>query len=334
MASENHRLLDNTPVDAIRPKVGLSSCLAGERVRFDSGHKKHSYITDTLGKFFDYHLFCPEVSIGLGIPREPIRLIATKSPDEFRCVGVKNPEKDVTDALQQIARDQFDWVQHLSGYIVKKDSPSCGMERVKVFHGKGKNQMPMKEGIGLYTQQILKAFPQLPVEEEGRLGDPILRENFIERVYVYARWKALEATGLTPHKLIDFHTKHKFTLLSHDQKSYRTLGRLVSGVNKDTVNEVAKAYIEALMASLRIRATKGNHINVLQHLLGFVSDKLTKDEKAELLELFDSYRKGEVPRIVPLTLINHFFRKYPNDYIAHCYYLKPYPGEMRLLNFT
>ncbi|MCY4043931.1 MAG: DUF523 and DUF1722 domain-containing protein [Cellvibrionales bacterium] len=326
----------NTEIN--KPVLGLSSCLSGERVRFDGGHKRHSYITDTLGQFFEFHLFCPEVAIGLGIPRPPIRLVSVKSPTsndtKIRCVGVKDPDQDVTEELQAIAEKQFHWVKHLNGYIVKKDSPSCGMERVKVFHGQGKTAMPEKTGTGLFTASIMKRFPLLPVEEEGRLGDPVLRENFIERVYMHFRWQTMINEGITAHKLLDFHSRHKFNLLSHNQRVYRQLGRFISGVTNATVDTIAHEYIHTFMAAMKKNASRGSHVNVMQHLAGFLKNDLEAIEKDELNRLFSAYLKGDIPRIAPITLLNHFFIKYPNDYVSHSYYLTPYPDEMRLLNAT
>jgi uncharacterized protein YbgA (DUF1722 family)/uncharacterized protein YbbK (DUF523 family) len=320
------------------PQLGLSSCLAGERVRYNGDHSNHSYINNTLGKFFTFHHFCPEVAIGLGVPREPIRLVSIKSPEtdqkQIHCVGVKDPTNDVTDRLNNIAKQQFYWVNDLHGYITKKDSPSCGMERVKVFQGTAKGAMPEKKGSGLYISAIMKQFPLLPVEEEGRLGDPVLRENFIERVYIYYRWKNLVKSGITAHKLLDFHSRHKFNLLSHDQEIYRELGRFISGVTDDSVQKIADEYINTLMMAMRKKATRGNHVNVMQHLTGFLKNSLEPFEKEELTQLFTTYSQGDIPRIVPLTLLNHFFRKYPNAYINESYYLTPYPDEMRILNAT
>jgi uncharacterized protein YbgA (DUF1722 family) len=194
--------------------------------------------------------------------------------------------------------------------------------------------MPEKKGSGLYISAIMKQFPLLPVEEEGRLGDPVLRENFIERVYIYYRWKNLVKSGITAHKLLDFHSRHKFNLLSHDQEIYRELGRFISGVTDDSVQKIADEYINTLMMAMRKKATRGNHVNVMQHLTGFLKNSLEPFEKEELTQLFTTYSQGDIPRIVPLTLLNHFFRKYPNAYINESYYLTPYPDEMRILNAT
>ncbi|CAA0103978.1 Uncharacterised protein [BD1-7 clade bacterium] len=311
-----------------KPRIGISSCLLGERVRFDGGHKQHSYIDRTLGQFFDFTPFCPEVEIGLGIPRQPIRLIVTDVEDQWRCVGTKDPTLDVTEKLQSTAEEQGQWIQALSGYIVKKDSPSCGMERVKVYNDK----MPGKQGIGLYTQRIMKNFPLLPVEEEGRMGDPGLRENFIQRVYLYHEWRGMCETGLKAADLIDFHSRYKFSVLSHSQPVYRELGKLVAGVTKDTVDGVSAKYIEMLMPAMKKVATRANHVNVLQHIQGYLKNQLDKGDKQELVELIGLYHRGEVPLIVPVTLLNHLFRKHPHDYIEQSTYMQPYPAEMRLLN--
>ena len=310
------------------PKVGISSCLLGNRVRFDGGHKLHSYIDRTLGDFFDFTSFCPEVEIGLGIPRQPIRLIATDTENAFRVIGTRDETLEVTDQLKQVAEEQSPWVIGLAGYIVKKDSPSCGMERVKVY----KKDMPERNGSGLYTQRLMQMFPYMPVEEEGRLGDAVLRENFIQRVFLYHEWQQLRSKGIEASDLIQFHSRYKFSLLSHSQADYRQMGKLVAGVTKETVESVADEYIACLMPAMKRVASRSNHVNVLQHIQGYLKNQLDKDDKEELCEVIGLYRSGLVPLIVPVTLLNHLFRKFPNAYIEQSLYLTPYPSQMRLLN--
>jgi uncharacterized protein YbbK (DUF523 family) len=222
--------------------IGISSCLLGERVRFDSGHKNHSYITKTLSEYFDFRPFCPEVAIGLGIPREPIRLVRDQADAPVRCVGTKNTAMDVTEALQATAHEQFNWVAGLDGYIFKKDSPSCGMERVKVY----KQAMPERTGVGIYAAEILQAFPHLPVEEEGRLGDAGLRENFIKRVFLYRRWRQLVASRPVSSDLVRFHARHKLIYMSHSQDKTRKLGRLVAAIDNMPIEAFCQQYIDAV----------------------------------------------------------------------------------------
>lgn len=304
--------------------IGISSCLLGQPVRFDGSHKHDSYITGTLGEYFEFHPFCPEVEIGLGVPRPTIHLV--KFDKEIRCVGVKDPELDVTDRLRNRAVQLKECHADLCGYILKKDSPSCGMERVKVYAG---NQ-PRREGVGIYAGEMMRHNPLLPVEEEGRLGDPGLRENFIQRVYVLYRWKRLLAEGITIKSLTQFHARHKLIIMSH--ADYRELGQMLADVSKDTLKEVADHYIVKLMATLKKVVSRSNHVNVLQHIQGYLRKELTADDKAELVELIERYRRGEVPLIVPLTLIKHHFRKAPDPYIEESYYMSPYPQELQLIN--
>jgi len=303
--------------------VGISSCLLGEKVRFDGGHKRDSYIVGTLANYFEFRPFCPEVAIGLGIPRPTIRLV--KVEKNVRCLGVKEPI-DVTEQLQQYAEQLKDQHQDLCGYILKKDSPSCGMERVKVFH----NQQPVREGVGIYTETMKRNNPLLPMEEEGRLGDPGLRENFIQRVYVLFRWKKMLSEGLSAQQLTNFHARHKLIIMSH--ADYRDLGQLLASLNKDNLTAVAQEYIQQLMDTLKIVPSRKHHVNVLQHIQGYLKKELTKEDKAELSEIIERYRQGEVPLIVPLTLLKHHFRKTPDPYIENSYYLSPYPQELKLIN--
>lgn len=307
--------------------IGVSACLLGQEVRYDGGHKRNTYMTESLARHFEFVPFCPEVSIGLGIPRAPIRL--ENRAGQVRAVGVRDPDLDVSDALRHYGESVAGQHSHLSGYIFKKGSPSCGLERVKVYGPKG---MPLSKGRGVYADALTGCLPLLPVEEEGRLMDPVLRENFIERVFVYHRWQQLLSSGLTPAALVDFHSRHKFSILSHDEQRYRDLGRLVSRAGQDDLESLARQYAESLMAALGRRATRRRHSNVLMHVMGYLKRRLDADDKEELLELIDRYRIGEVPLIVPITLLKHHLRRHPNAYIEQQFYLNPHPQELMLRN--
>jgi uncharacterized protein YbgA (DUF1722 family)/uncharacterized protein YbbK (DUF523 family) len=304
--------------------IGISSCLLGEQVRFDGGHQRDAYIVGTLSEYFDFHPFCPEVAIGLGIPRPTIQLV--KVGNAIRCVGVKDPELDVTDRLRDVADQQKDSHAGLCGYILKKDSPSCGMGRVKVYVG----DQPHQNGSGIYAQEMMRNNPLLPVEDEGRLGDPGLRENFIQRVYVFYRWKQLLAEGLSAKSLTRFHARHKLIIMSH--ADYREMGQLLAGLTKDNLLPVAGSYILQLMNILKTVVSRSNHVNVLQHIQCYLKKELSEDDKAELCKIIERYRDGEIPLIVPLTLLKHHFRKSPDPYIEESYYLSPYPQELQLIN--
>jgi uncharacterized protein YbgA (DUF1722 family)/uncharacterized protein YbbK (DUF523 family) len=304
--------------------IGISSCLLGHNVRYDGSHKRDAYITGTLSEYFDFRPFCPEVEIGLGAPRPTIHLV--KVNGEIRCIGVKNPEIDVTERLRDHAGQLTAQHTDLCGYILKKDSPSCGMERVKVYA----DNIPRRDGVGIYAETMMRNNPLLPVEEEGRLGDAGLRENFIQRVYVLYRWKLMLAEGLTVRNLTRFHARHKLIIMSHGD--YRELGQLLAGAAQDNIEQVADRYILLLMTVLRKVASRGNHVNVLQHIQGYLKKELSADDKAELCEIIERYRQGELPLIVPLTLLKHHFRKSPDPYIDESYYLSPYPQELRLIN--
>ncbi|MCK9397408.1 MAG: DUF523 and DUF1722 domain-containing protein [Methylobacter sp.] len=305
--------------------IGISSCLLGQNVRFDGGHKQDAYIIGTLGEYFEFHPFCPEMGIGLGAPRPTLHLV--KINHATHCVGVKNPDWDVTEPLRSYAEQQKHLHADLCGYILKKGSPSCGMERVKVYSG---TNQPCGNGVGVYAGEMMRLNPLLPVEEEGRLGDPGLRENFIQRVYVLHRWKALLADGPTTSSLPRFHARHKLIIMSHED--YRDLGQLLAGLTKTNVAQVAEQYILQLMATLKKPATRKNHVNVLQHIQGYLKKELSADDKAELCEVIERYRNGYIPLIVPLTLLKHHFRKTPDPYIEESYYMSPYPQELQLIN--
>lgn len=303
-------------------RIGISSCLLGQNVRYDGGHKRNDFIVSTLGRHFEFVPFCPEVHLGLGVPRPPVRLVATTAG--VRAVGVRDPSLDVTEQLRDCAREQRPWHATLSGYILKKDSPSCGMERVKLYH----DGMPSKKAVGLYASALMANFPQLPVEEEGRLGDPALRANFLERVAVIHRWHQLVAAGITTAGLTKFHSRHKLILMSHHQNDCRDLGRLLGNADQLPVETVARQYIAGVMALLRRPATRHNHVNVLQRIQGYLKRHLDPGDKAELTAVIDRFRCGQLPLIAPITLLKHHFRRQPDRFIDESYYLSPTPWEL------
>nr|CAA6829729.1 MAG: COG1683: Uncharacterized conserved protein / FIG143828: Hypothetical protein YbgA [uncultured Thiotrichaceae bacterium] len=313
--------------------VGISSCLIGEEVRFNGGHKKDRYIVQTLGEYFDFTPFCPEVAIGLGIPRPIIRLVRDAEDAPVRAVDAKKNELDHTQKLAGYAESVTEKVKPLSGYILKKDSPSCGMIRVKVYREDLPKSPPQRDGAGIYARIIRENFPNLPMEEEGRLCDPVLRENFIERVFMYHRWQQLEQSTMTPAKLVDFHSDHKYSIMAHGQAPLKELGQLVAKAgNTEDFSALCQQYISTLMAAMTLRVSRGQHTNVLQHMMGYVSDAIDSEDRAELTEMLMRYKQGYVPLIVPLTLMNHHFRKHPHPYIERQYYLNPHPTELMLRN--
>jgi uncharacterized protein YbgA (DUF1722 family)/uncharacterized protein YbbK (DUF523 family) len=308
-------------------RIATSSCLLGQEVRYDGAHKLNGYMARSLSDYFEFVPFCPEVAIGLGIPRKPIRLM--KRDGEVRVVGTEDAEMDVTDRLVAYGEKVAPQLGGISGYIFKKGSPSCGMERVKVYSEAG---YPVESAAGKYAETIMRVVPELPVEEEGRLMDSRLRENFIERVFIYYRWQQLVEQGLTPAGLVDFHTRHKFNVMAHDEPAYRDLGRLVADAGKGDIQELATRYLGILMAALIKVATPKMHANVLMHIMGFVKQHLDSEDKKELLELIDAYRVEQVPLIVPVTLIKHYLRRFPDPYMDQQYYLSPHPKELMLRN--
>lgn len=308
-----------------RIRIGVSSCLLGWEVRYDGGHKYDAYINGTLARYFELVPVCPEVGIGLGVPREPIRLV--RRDDGIRVLGVHDPSKDVTEALENYGRRMGAELDDLSGYIFKRASPSCGMDGVKVHSPTG---LPAGRSSGVYAREFMRARPLLPCEEEGRLGDPALRESFITRVLVYRRWQQLLRRGLTPGRLVEFHADHKYLVMAHDQAAYRRMGRLVAEAGRRPLEALAEDYVAELMEALSRKASRGAHVNVLQHLLGYVSDKLDAGDRREMLEAIEQFRRGLVPLRVPLTLLRDHFRRHPHPYIQRQHYLNPHPGELML----
>lgn len=318
--------MTDTPRDRII--IGISSCLLGEKVRFDGNHKLDNYIKQDLGDIFDYRSVCPEVGIGMGVPRPTIHLVGT--PEAPRAVGVKDDSLDVTDQIIRFAHKASRNLTDISGYIFKSKSPSCGMERVKLYDGRGGGS---KQGVGLYAREIMQLNPLLPVEEEGRLNDAPLRDNFLERVFAYHRWQQLNRKRISAKALIDFHSRHKLIVMAHSPEDYRALGRLVADAGKQPIRELADTYIDQFMAAMKKRATVRKHINVLHHIMGYLKKQLSSADKQELLELIEGYRNEQVPRMVPVVLLKHHFRNHPNEYMDTQLYLNPSPEEWRVRGF-
>jgi len=303
-------------------------CLLGEQVRFDGGHKRDAFLVDTFGRHVEWLPVCPEVDIGLGTPREPIRL-ARKGKD-VRLVGVKSGA-DHTEAMRTYAARRVEELasSDLCGYILKKDSPSCGMERVKVYDP---NLSPARTGRGVFAEALLRRLPHLPVEEEGRLSDPRIRDNFVERVFAYRRLRDLFSGRWTTGALVGFHTAHKLVLLSHSPKAYAELGRLVAGASSLPRAEVRRRYEPAFMDALRVIATPRRHVNVLHHMLGYFKNTLDAGSRGELLASIEDYGRGLVPLVVPITLFRHHVRALKVAYLAGQVYLEPHPKELMLRN--
>ncbi len=310
-----------------RIKLGISTCLLGENVRYDGGHKLDRFLTDTLGLYVQYVPVCPEVECGLGVPRESLRLVG--DPLSPRLITSRT-RQDHTERMAQWARRRVMELQKedLCGFIFKSNSPSSGMERVKVYNDKG---LPVKSGAGIFARIFMDAFPLLPVEDEGRLHDPKIRENFIECIFALKRWREV-----LPKKrmggLVDFHTRHKLLILSHSPKHYQLMGKRVAEAEDLPLRDLFGQYQGLFMEALRIKTTLRKNVNVLQHMAGYFKRDLSADEKKELLEVIDAYHRGHLPLIVPITLINHYVRKYDQPYLKEQYYLHPHPLELQLRN--
>ncbi len=309
-------------------RIGVSACLLGEKVRFDGGHKRDAFLTDTFGPFVEWVPVCPEVECGLGTPREPIRLMRVNG--EVRLLTVKTGH-DLTAVMDRYSEARVAQLasDDLSGYVLKKDSPSCGMERVKVYDGRG---APAKSGRGRFAAVLLERFPDLPIEEEGRLSDPRLRDNFVERVFAYARVRALFRGRWNLGALVRFHTAHKLVLMAHSPAAYRQLGRFVARARTLPRAEVERRYTGSFMATLAVLATRRRHVNVLQHMAGYFRDSLNRESRAELVAAIDEYRRELVPLVVPVTLVRHHVRAQGVSYLAGQVYLDPHPRELMLRN--
>ena len=319
--------ITNSTSDEYPLILGVSSCLMGETVRYDGGHKRNHFVMDILARYTTLCPYCPEVAIGLGVPRPPIHLRLVE--DEVRLLDLKYGKQDFTTAMREQSTHYCNGLGDLSGYILKSRSPSCGMERVKLFNH---SENSIRSGIGLFAETLIKHHPYLPVEEEGRLDDAAIRENFIERIFTYRRWHTMQREDLSVHGLMKFHRSHKFILQSHHEEIYRELGKLVASTDSSNLLKRSEQYLSLFTRAMKQQATRKQHLNVLQHILGFLKKELDHKDKQELLELFDRYARGLVPLIVPITLLRHHLRRHPQHYIEEQYYLDPYPQELMSRN--
>ena len=309
-------------------RLGVSSCLLGQKVRFDGGHKHDRYLTGVLGEWVTWVPVCPEIETGMGIPRPTIRLEGTA--DDARLVEPKQ-QQDLTDTMVSYSQDRVEELMHdgLDGYVLKKGSPSCGMERVRVY---GKGGVPTRDGVGVFAKVLMDRWPELPVEEEGRLNDPRLRENFVERVFCRNRWRGLMRTGATRARLVEFHTAHKLLLRSHNEAGYRRLGRIVASAGSVPDDQLFRDYEHEFFSTLRWKTSAKRHANVLYHALGYLKRALDGGEKGEMVTLIEDYRNGLVPLVVPVTLMRHHVHRHEVDYMLGQLYLEPHPKELMLRN--
>ena len=309
-------------------KLGISTCLLGENVRYDGAHKLDRFLTDTLGQYVEYVPVCPEVECGLSIPRESMHLEG--DPESPRLVTSRT-KQDMTERMVRWAEKRVVELERegLCGFIFKSDSPSSGMERVRVYNEKG---MPVKKGVGMFARIFMEYYPLLPVEDEGRLHDPKLRENFVERIFTLKRWREVLAKKGSRGNLVDFHTQHKLLILSHSPKHYQIMGKLVAQAKNIPLKNLYQQYQTILMEALLLKTTPRKNANVLMHMMGYFKEQLSSDEKQELLEVVDHYRQEYIPLIVPMTLINHYVRKYDQPYLKEQVYLNPHPLELQLRN--
>jgi uncharacterized protein YbgA (DUF1722 family)/uncharacterized protein YbbK (DUF523 family) len=317
-------MAQQTPIITSPIKVGISSCLAGQEVRFDGGHKQSKYCQQVLANHFDFEPICPEMAIGLGTPRRAIRLI--KDEDIIRVVA-SDGSFDVTEKLNDFSQKTSATLSHLSGYVFCAKSPSCGMERVTLYQAGTNNGQ--RDGVGVFAAQVMKDHPLLPVEEDGRLNDPLLRENFITRVLAYHQWLDLMNSGISMAKLINFHAQHKYLLMAHNAALYYQLGPMLGGTGK-RAEEIAPEYIALFMKTLATLPNRKSHSNTLSHLQGYFKKHLDSTQRIDLAKIIEQYREGLIPLMAPVTLINHYLKIYPDAYLQQQIYLHPHPDELKL----
>ncbi|WP_041523269.1 YbgA family protein [Gilvimarinus agarilyticus] len=308
--------------------VGVSQCLMGERVRFDGGHKRSRYVTDQLSQYFEFLSLCPEMAIGLGTPRQPIRLVASEQGTQVR--GTRDTSLDVTEPLASYAEEVLPQIASLCGYIFMQKSPSCGVFSVKRYHNSG--ELADNDGRGAFAEVITRAFPLLPVEEAGRLNDARLRENFIARVYAYHDWQVNVASAPSAKRLLDFYSRYKYQVMAHDLQAYRNIGPVLANLKAAPIGEICDKFFALFMTALSQKVTRKGNTNALMHLRGYLKNTTSADEKAEIGELIEHYRSGMVPLVVPLTLLKHHLRKVDDPYLQQQTFWSPHPETLGLRN--
>ncbi|XTZ37254.1 YbgA family protein [Salmonella enterica] len=308
--------------------VGISACLLGEQVRFDGGHKRLAFAVEELSPWVSFEPVCPEMAIGLPVPRPALRLVNGEEGKVSLLFSDKR-EGDLTEQMAAFAQQRTSHFEYLCGYIVCAKSPSCGMERVRVYDAVGKNNR--KAGRGIYTDILMKTLPWLPVEEDGRLHDPLIRENFVERIYALHELNRVRECGLSRGELIAYHSRYKLLLLAHSQPKYRELGRFVASIHEWTsLDDWFVAYRQRLMDLLAHHATRRNHTNVLMHVQGYFRKQLNARQRQELSTLIERYRQGTQPLLAPVTLLKHYMAEFPDAYLAGQRYFDPWPEALRL----
>jgi uncharacterized protein YbgA (DUF1722 family)/uncharacterized protein YbbK (DUF523 family) len=312
-----------------KPRLGISTCLLGENVRYDGQHKRSRYLVETLGPFVEWVPVCPEVECGLPVPRESMHL--RREGESLRLLATRSGT-DHTPRMQAFLAEKIPALAaaDLCGFVFKKSSPSSALHDAKYFAADG---MPKWRGPGLFAKAFVEAFPLLPVEDEGRLNDAGIRENFLERLFVLHRWRRrLERPGAEVSDLVAFHAAHKLTLMAHSPERLRRLGRLAANREGTPFAELRAVYLEELMGALRCQATVAGNVNVLQHVMGYFKKDLDAADKREVLERIEQYRRRLIPLVVPVTLLSYFVRKYDKEYLRGQWYLEPFPAELMLRN--
>lgn len=311
-------------VPTVKPRLGISACLLGRAVRYDRGHARDRFLVDELGRFVEWVEVCPEVESGMGVPRPTIRLV--EKDGETRLVA-PDSGTDHTERMRGWAAERVGALRgmRLDGFVLKSNSPSCGLERIKVYSEKG---MPLRRSEGLFVTVLRERWPGLPLEEEGRLNDVGLREHFLIRLFAAARLRSFLASGPTRAGLVAFHTAHKFLLLVHDEPLYRELGRVVSRQGGERDEELWPRYEELFLRALAHEPAPVRHLNVLQHMLGFLKDLVPSQDKRRVLDSFEEYRRGRLPLMVPLTLMRFLIDSHGVEYLQGQAYLEPFPVEL------
>jgi uncharacterized protein YbgA (DUF1722 family)/uncharacterized protein YbbK (DUF523 family) len=315
-----------------RIPIAVSSCLLGEQVRYDGSHKRSKLICNELEPFCEFTSICPEAGIGLGVPRDIIRLVKRDKNAEIRAIQIKDQNIDITNELQNYVNEQHH-LTDVCGYIFKSKSPSCGLSSTKIYRDEN-SKTPIERGSGIFAMQFTKDHPLIPCIDDGPLNDHQLKENFIARIFAYKDWKENVETDYCARNLIEFHSRYKYTIMAHSLAYYKELGRLVAGVKNQDAKERSENYIVKFMEGLKIISTIKNNANVLYHILGYLREKVDGKIRQEIVDLIEQYRRGMIPLIVPISFYRHYFEKHPDEYILKQNYLNPYPDELKLRNFT
>lgn len=308
--------------EIVKPRLVVSKCIEFDFCRYNAQIIRSDFVAQ-LKPFVDFFPICAEVEIGLGIPRDPIRIVHDK---EGKHLIQPSTGKNVSEAMNQFSSTYLDSLTDIDGFILKSQSPSCGLRDVKIYPAV-KNAAPIMRSSGYFGEQVLHRFPYLAIEDEMRLNNSVIREHFLRKIFTYARFRSAQKTQ-SIRKLIQFHTDHKFLFMTYSQKHLKTLGNIVATQKSNLREEVFSTYAKHMYELFAKAPRCTSNINVLHHIMGYVSSEMSKQEKQFFLSLIEQFRHGKIPLSAPVTLLRAWVIRTQQPYLVNQTFFQPYPDEL------